>query len=38
MNVKFPAATIADTSVFIMYSSHPFLQNAEATLHFYEDN
>ena len=34
MNVKFPAPTIADASAFIMYSGHPFFQNAEATVHF----
>ena len=34
MNVKFAAPTIADTSAFIMYSGHPFFQNAEATVHF----
>ena len=34
MNLKFPAPTIADASAFIMYSGHPFIQNAEATIHF----
>ena len=34
MNVKFPAPTIAHASAFIMYSGHPFFQNAEATVHF----
>ena len=34
MNLKFPAPTIADASAFIMYSGHPFFQNAEPTVHF----
>ena len=34
MNVKFSAPTIADASAFIMYSGHPFFQNAEPTVYF----